>query len=172
MDPQEVIRIIREAGHVKRCHTLPHHGSYNIAEHSWQAAMLLLHLHPNPSLDLVKAVMFHDVAERYCGDMPAPTKWAHPKLAEAQEDAEVAVLTKLGLLNYPLSLNDLAWLSAVDKLELLLWAYDQEALGNLHVMPCLRALRTWFNNGNNLTPPEVLRFVESYSWKRNNDQLP
>ena len=128
----------REAGTVRRCHIVPHHGQYNIAQHSYGAVSLLLLLHPNPSLTLIKAVQWHDVAERWLGDIPAPAKWTHAELGEAYERAEEELLKCLGLFG---ELTDLevAWLKAVDTLELWLWCREEEALGNAAVTPMRRA---------------------------------
>lgn len=128
----------REAGTVRRCHIVPHHGQYNIAQHSYGAVSLLLLLHPNPSLTLIKAVQWHDVAERWLGDIPAPAKWTHTELGEAYERAEEELLKRLGLFG---ELTDLevAWLKAVDTLELWLWCREEEALGNTAVTPMRRA---------------------------------
>lgn len=129
----------REAGTVRRCHIVPHHGQYNIAQHSYGAVSLLLLLHPKPSLKLIKAVQWHDVAERWLGDVPAPAKWTHTELGEAYERAEEELLKRLGLFG---ELTDLevAWLKAVDTLELWLWCREEEeALGNAAVTPMRRA---------------------------------
>lgn len=124
----------REAGTVRRCHIVPHHGQYNIAQHSYGAVSLLLLLHPKPSLKLIKAVQWHDVAERWLGDVPAPAKWEHTELGEVYERAEAELLKRLGLFA---QLTDLEqeWLKAVDTLELWLWCREEEALGNAAVTP-------------------------------------
>lgn len=128
----------REAGTVRRCHIVPHHGQYNIAQHSYGAVSLLLLLHPNPSLTLIKAVQWHDVAERWLGDIPAPAKWTHTELGEAYERAEEELLKRLGLFAQ-LTDPEQAWLKAVDTLELWLWCREEEALGNAAVIPMRRA---------------------------------
>lgn len=132
------IAATREAGTVRRCHIVPHHGQYNIAQHSYGAVSLLLLLHPHPSLNLIKAVQWHDVAERWLGDVPAPAKWTHTELGEAYERAEEELLKRLGLFG---ELTDLevAWLKAVDTLELWLWCREEEALGNEAVTAMRRA---------------------------------
>ena len=128
----------REAGTVRRCHIVPHHGQYNIAQHSYGAVSLVLLLHPNPSLELIKAVQWHDVAERWLGDVPAPAKWSNPELGAAYEEAEERVLKRLGLFAQ-LTKEEVAWLKAVDTLELWLWCREEEALGNAAVTPMRRA---------------------------------
>lgn len=136
----DVVRLTatREAGTVRRCHIVPHHGQYNIAQHSYGAVSLLLLLHPAPSVDLIKAVQWHDVGERWLGDMPAPAKWENPELGRIYEAAEERVLRALDLLP-DLPEPDLQWLKAVDTLELWLWCREEEALGNSRVTPMREA---------------------------------
>lgn len=128
----------REGGAVRRCHIVPHHGQYNVAQHTYGAVSLLLLLHPEPSVDLIKAVQWHDVGERWLGDMPAPAKWENPALGEVYEAAEEEILDRLGLMP-DLTEEDRRWLKAVDTLELWLWCREEEALGNERVIPMRRA---------------------------------
>lgn len=123
------IKATREAGMVRRCHTLPHHGQYNIAQHSYGAVSLLLLLNRNPSLSLIKAVMWHDVGERWMGDIPSPAKKSNPQLRQFYEEVERRVLATLGLLP-GLMPDEQNWLKAVDILDLWFWCREEEALGN------------------------------------------
>ncbi len=126
------IQVTREAGTVRRCHLVPIHGSYNIAQHTYGAVSLLLLLNPRPSVDLIKAVMWHDVGERWLGDMPSPAKLINPQLRQVYEDAERRVVASLGLLP-GLMPDEQDWLLAVDILDLWLWAREEVALGNIAV---------------------------------------
>lgn len=132
------VKATREAGAVRRCHIVPHHGQYNIAQHSYGAVSLLLLLHPDPSLNLIKAVQWHDVGERWLGDMPAPAKWSNPELGRVYEAAEARVLKALDLLP-DLTRDEGRWLRAVDILDLLLWCREEAALGNTAVSRMLRS---------------------------------
>lgn len=123
------IQATREAGTVRRCHIVQHHGLYNMAQHSYGAASLLLLLHPAPSRELIKATLWHDVGERWLGDMPAPAKWENPTLGAVYEEAERQLLRRLGLLDF-ISEDDHLWLKAVDTLDLWLWCREEEALGS------------------------------------------
>ena len=38
------ILAVREGGKVKRCHNLPHHGQYNVAEHCYIVCMKLYYI--------------------------------------------------------------------------------------------------------------------------------
>lgn len=128
----------REGGTVRRCHGTPHHGLYNIAQHSFGAVTLLLLLHPAPSVDLIKAVQWHDVAERWLGDMPSPAKSTNPELARVYEETEARLLYQLGLLP-ELQQAEQHWLKAVDLLDLWLWAREEKHLGNQNVAGMLEA---------------------------------
>lgn len=160
------IQALREAGQVRRCHTLPHHGCYDVAQHSWNALGLLFYLHPSPSRALIFALLFHDAAERFCGDQPAQVGWARPELRKMQKAFEASVLQKMGL-DFPLDPDELLWLDALDKLELLLWCHDQEALGNRNVENCRKLLLNWFRE--NMIPGPIHDFIHTYQWERCNE---
>lgn len=116
----------REGGAVERCHATPHIGTYTNAQHCYGAVSLLLILHPNPSVDLIRAVQFHDVAERWLGDVPATGKGA---FRNEYEEAEARLQMDLDLMPL-LGEEDHNWLRAVDILDLWLWAREQLYLGN------------------------------------------
>jgi hypothetical protein len=113
----------REAGQVVRCHTVPRVPYYDVAQHTFGALNLLLLLHPGPSVDLIKAVQWHDVAERWTGDVPATAKWGNPALGEFLAERETDVLTRLEL-SVSLGEEDTRWLKAVDILDLWLWGRE------------------------------------------------
>lgn len=119
----------REAGAVERCHTIPHHGSYNTAHHSYGAVSLLLLLHPDPSLALIKAVQWHGCAGRWLADLPSPARWDYPDIENVYQMMEARILKGLGLLQ-ELDREDARWAQAVDMLDLWLWCREQEAMGN------------------------------------------
>lgn len=170
MDPSN-IQALREAGHVKRGHNLRFIGHYDVAQHSWQATMLLYCFHPNPSPALIKAVMFHDVGERYVGDLPAPAKFASEQLAEIHGDLELKALEVLGA-RVELTDEEAVWAKAVDCLELLLWCEDQLNMGNRHVVNCHHGLMLWFLNEARNLPSAIISFVDTYRWTRCDEQLP
>lgn len=119
------ITATREGGAVRRFHACNPTGlHYDVAQHSWGALNLLLLLHPCPSLVLVKAVQWHDVPERWTGDVPATAKWARPALKEQLEAMEEEVLRHYGLWVGRLLPADAGWLQAVDTLELWMWCRE------------------------------------------------
>lgn len=121
------ISAAREGGAVERCHATPHIGTYNNAQHCYGAVSLILILHPNPSVNLIRAVQFHDVAERWLGDVPATGKTG--PLRSEYEEAEAAIQMDLNLMPL-LDEEDHRWLRAVDLLDLWLWTREQLYYGN------------------------------------------
>lgn len=162
---------LREGSAVERAHTLPHHGSYSVGKHSYDATMLLFTLHPGPTMELVKALMAHDLGERWCGDVPAPTKWSDGELAKRLGILEKRCLAHLG---YDISLthDDALWLNAIDKLELLLWAKEQLALGNQNAIVIVANLLAWFKVSIKQIPKPVQEFITNHRWSRTPDVLP
>lgn len=156
----------REGGNVLRCHTVPHHGQYSVGKHSYDALSLLLLLHPGPSMNLVKAVLWHDCAERFVGDMPAPAKWLNQTLGEEYEKAEREAQEASGLKLPELTEEEQNWLTAVDRVELLLWAEEQSALGNRHIQGLMTASWGWLTQNAAKVPAEVRDFVEGFIWRR------
>jgi len=155
------IKTAREASTTRRCHILPHHGDHTIGQHTYGAVTLLLILMPHPSMALVRALMFHDTAERWLGDMPATAKAAFPGLGAIYEEAERAVLKKLDMVP-PLTPVEEEWLKAVDTLDLYLWAREQMRMGNQELTDlrdkCSEAIVGRRLNGK--LPPEVWEYFQ------------
>ena len=152
-----------------RCHTVPHHGSYSVAEHSWHATILLYQLHPDPSPALIRAMLTHDVAERFLGDLPAQAKWENPDLDLAYHMVEKRVMANLGEPLVGLKPDEQIWLYAIDKLECFLWCQDQRAMGNQHTQPMMQLLWEWFEKAGEGLPHSIREFLETYKWSRSNE---
>lgn len=129
--PAQRARYAREAGYVRRVHTMPVVGpEYNDAVHSYNAVSLLLVLHPGPSVRLIRRLLWHDAGERIAGDIPHPAKKQKPEMAASYEDLERRALEKYGLLSSGLTDEEEVWEHAMDMLEFWMWCRDQTALGN------------------------------------------
>jgi hypothetical protein len=144
-------KVTREGGHVRRCHTFQHLGEYSVGKHSYDALSLLLILHPGCSKNLMMAVLWHDVAERFVGDMPRPAAWISPELGEQYKLAE-SKARKLTKLPEPvLTSEEKVWLETVDLLEFWIWCAEQRQLGNSGCNPMLakvaRILWDGFDSG-------------------------
>lgn len=132
------------AGATERCHALPHHGSYSVAAHSWGVAMLLWYIWPERFHVLGVHALAHDVPELWTGDIPSPTIRSlgiEEKLGLVEE----AVFRRLELPCYvtDLSPEDRQRLLFCDRLEFMLWAHDQQDLGNRRMEQCLHKVRQY-----------------------------
>lgn len=156
----------REAGSVQRCHTLPHHGEYNNAMHCHGMVQLLLLLHPRPTIEMVTAITWHDAGERWVGDLPAPAKWYNEALAEAHHSAERRAQRLWGMATTALNDEEQSWLSGLDKLELLLWALEQEALGNRVATQVRVVVRNWFKEQDDQVPDKIRDLALEIQWER------
>ena len=123
---------MRHSGMVRRWHTRQYvNGGQDIAQHTWHAVVLLLALYPLASRDLILALLYHDVAERVLGDIPAPAKWNNPVLAREFERVEDETLLLLGVgYTKKLTPAERAWLAWIDRLEYMYFALDQVRMGN------------------------------------------
>lgn len=165
------VRIIklRECSKVERCHTIPHHGSYTDGQHSYDAVMLYLALCPRPSLKVVRAILAHDLGERWTGDAPAPLKWADGELSKRLHQIEARCLFHIGE-QFTLDPEEVTWLKAVDSLDLWLWAHEQMAMGNANAATILGNLNAHFMRER--LPEEVVAFIKDYQWTRTPDVIP
>lgn len=120
------VQATREAGAVQRFHVARHTRNYDVAQHTFGALNLLLILHPNPSIELVRAVMWHDVAERWTGDIPATAKWMSEELKAGSDRLEARILGHLGL-EQKLNEEEERWLKAVDTLDAWLWCRENSS---------------------------------------------
>jgi hypothetical protein len=123
MNNIQKILAMREGGSVKRHHTYKIMGEDTVGNHTFNMLNLLLTLHPAPSSNLIKAVLWHDIAERFTGDVPSPAKKSLA-IKEALLQAEDSVNEKLGI-KVDLSENEQSWLHGVDKLEYFLFLHEQ-----------------------------------------------
>lgn len=165
------ILALREGGQTQRCHTMQYHGAYNVAMHTHNMMTLLLELWPKnsvPSYNLIKACQFHDVAERWMGDIPTTAKLADYKLKLAMNALEDKVLEALGIGDIYINLTETEaeWLDAIDLLELFMWAHDQYKLGNAIVGNMILQIRKIFESNWEEYPIEVQNFIENYQWER------
>lgn len=124
---------IREAAAVKRCHVVRTIGEHTIAEHSYHVAMLCWKLcDMEPSANLLKAALFHDLAEVVTGDIPATMKWSSPEMRDLI-DGEEYKFNRINKLEISLSQQEELVLKWADGLELAWFCVDQLMLGNRRV---------------------------------------
>lgn len=167
MEVRTIIRM-REGGHVKRCHCFPHHGHYDVAQHTFHMLLLLDALHPDPPRELYTAILRHDLLERWTGDSPAAIKRISVGFAQALKVVEKKVesLSEIDRKDVESS-----WIKALDNLEFFMWCDDQIALGNRVAEDKKMEVDLWFRQNWPALPAEVQEFLEEYRWERTKDDF-
>ena len=113
-------------GSTRRYHTEGVAIQQDVAQHTWRVQVILLHLWPNASPELLKAALYHDAAEGLTGDIPAPVK-RDPALKAAIGTLERGFLAHLGLTDEcRLTDEEKARLKCADYLELVWTCSEQE----------------------------------------------
>lgn len=163
------VLMARECSHVERAHTLPHHGSYTNGQHSFDMMLLAYELMPVVTRNVMLAIMFHDLPERWTGDCPSPAKESDGELGKRLAQAESRIARKLGW-EVELTNDEREWVKALDRLELLLWAHDQVHMGNQNAVAVIGRLASWFMH--NRVPEPVARFIKDFKWTRTPEHLP
>lgn len=159
------VKATRESGQVERFHALPNVPKYTVAEHCYGVVSLLLLLHPNPSLNLIRACQFHDLPERWLGDLPAPAKWDYPELALAYGYAERDVFNQLELSDViALDGEELIWLKVLDVLELFQWSAELLEAGHKTLAPCAAACMERLDGIS--MPDELAEYWANYKQRR------
>lgn len=126
------IKFMREAGAVRRCHTVPIIGEYSVGVHVYNMLSMLRVLYPDAPVHLVWAILEHDAPERLTGDIPAPPKWFGVVNKDALAQIEHDILVDTVGYDHMIQLNkeEQGWLKALDIFELALFCRDQIMLGN------------------------------------------
>lgn len=117
------------SGFVHRWHTNPElaRTADRIDGHSGRVARIILHLHPAPSVNLLRAALTHDDGEIAVGDMKAPLKQARPDIAEALERIEAEAQAEIWGRWPVLSAEEDRWLQFADRLDAYMWALHHGA---------------------------------------------
>ena len=159
---------VRLGGRVERCHTIPHLGSYSNATHSWGVAALIYLLWPEEFATLGPVALFHDVPEALVGDVPSPMLNASSEVKEHFHRVEDLICAELRLPSeHVLGPQAYAKVKAADRLDLLLWCYDQERMGNTEASECRRELEI-FLAASGLPHPadKLLAWIQANGYPR------
>ena len=138
----------REAGQVKRFHTFPTITQQTVGEHTFNMLCMLFQFcvevrRQVPSTNLIQAVMYHDIGERWVGDVPATARWHNEEFKSVVDNYEEKLRNKMGF-SVQLTDEETRILKFLDSLDCLLWAVHEENLGNKYASEiqkrCLGAL--------------------------------
>lgn len=157
------IKFMREAASVRRCHTVMHQDpAYNIGLHSFNMLAMLRILRPEASIDLVWAIIEHDLPERLTGDFPAPVKWTGVVDSHELGELESDIIKALSLSDSVAYLSevDARWLRGLDMLELYLWSLDQINLGNRNLYVMKNRIEKYLKKNPLLMPKEIQYIIQ------------
>lgn len=171
----DIIYAVREGGAVERCHTIPHTRPYTVAAHSWGVAVLLHQIfsgHPR-YYEALELALFHDVPERWTGDLPAPIKHNNKEVSNAIMNVDQAVAQWLDIPSEHEASEDAFYIFKLcDLLELYLWAQEEMAMGNQNALSVHHQLQAWFAEmeRKHELPSMFYTYVKTLDWRRASDQ--
>ncbi len=110
-----------ESGYVERWHTNKHVPAQTTGQHSFGMLQLLIILHPNPSANLMQAIIRHDLHESFFGDSPHAAKNEYPSIRVFEEHAQRIFEKENGLKKLELRDEDKLWLKLLDQLEVIFY---------------------------------------------------
>ncbi len=167
----ENVAMRREAGAVTRWHLIPHIGVDTVANHTWNATMLLLELMPGASRELIIYMLNHDVTERWIGDIPASSKGMFPLISQGVKVAEEWLENKFDIPSAGhLTEQDRQWARAIDALESIIWCCEQQQIGNQLVGNALKSLEDWLLR-DHCVPAPIRFFYQNYKGQRTADYI-
>lgn len=131
-------------GQVVRKHTMENIRAENVGEHTWGVIMLLMVAWPKVPVKILVCAQVHDAGERATGDMPGPTKWANPKMAElmdALETTHIYFSLPTHVTDHYTEMSDSEWavIEFFDRAEFCVSMARERRLGNTYAM-------TYFKN--------------------------
>lgn len=130
---QHSLNPLRDMAMTRRMHIKRVIKEQTVAEHSYHVAMLCWKLCDHePSEKLLKAALFHDLAESFTGDAPAPIKWLS-KVIKGEMDQLEDEFNKFFGLELSLSPKEALVLKWADSLELMWHCVDEMNMGNRNV---------------------------------------
>jgi len=158
-----------EGGMVKRCHTVDYHGTYTNSQHTFNMLLIYNALHPNPQEETMQAIMYHDLAERYTGDLPAPSLIEFPDLRDSIKKVEAHCRAVMGA-DFEISEEEANWLYCIDKIEHWMWAKRQLLMGNQLVGAHVRKLDVIIGKLN--IPAPLAGLILYYDHQQGDDGIP
>ena len=129
----EKIKAAREGADVQRFHTSRTIRTNTVGLHSFNMLSMLRILYPDdPPIELVWAILEHDIPERWIGDTPAPAKWWGILNKEAELNTEVMLTEEIfgEFHGWTKNTELIRWLRGLDILECICEIKDELLMGN------------------------------------------
>jgi len=134
------IKNILNSGGVVRFHQQVGVTKQQNSEHQWGVALIVQHLNPNCSKDLILAALTHDAAESYTGDSPFPVKKDHPELSAILRKLEMQ-WEKENNINFNLTDEEKVTLKLADSLEGMWYCLQRYKCGEKNALTPFTAWR-------------------------------
>jgi len=126
---KDTIQFIAAGAEVTRYHTVFTFNNETVGHHSHGVAMMVLMMKPDASASLLKAALYHDLAEQVVGDIPSPAKRQFG-LGERLDKLELAVIAEAGIENPKLTDEEARMLKLADIAQGALFCARELSLGN------------------------------------------
>jgi 5'-deoxynucleotidase YfbR-like HD superfamily hydrolase len=126
---RKTIDFIVAGSEVVRYHTVTTLQRETVGHHSHGVACLVLLLEPEPTADLLKAALVHDLAEQATGDIPSPAKREYG-IGEQVDELERRLINESGLKFPFLTAQDKRVLKLADIAHGALFCVREMSLGN------------------------------------------
>lgn len=119
-----------KAGMVTRLHTQQTIADYTVANHTFNMLLLADWMYyGKPSLNLMRAILYHDLHELHTGDIPHPVKQI-PFLKGPIEKYETEINSLMETTPPTLSPEEQQALQLIDLQELIMFISNEKELGN------------------------------------------
>lgn len=128
MKPIVEAQLYRDAADTLRYHTQRTLRSQTVGAHSFNMLMLLNLIAPDSRKEVLQAIMFHDLPEKFTGDVPAPIKRASPALKVLMDELEMDL--KPLYRDFNLTPEEHALVKWVDLMELAMFGLEELKMGN------------------------------------------
>ena len=128
------------ADYVQRWHNKPYVPPQTTGQHVAGMLALCRVLHPNPSVELLLAIIDHDKHEYTFGDIPYSAKRKYPEIKAIESNEQRDFYEAMDLEMPVLSEMDIAWLKYLDQLEARSYVSAFCDTNNAHVEKLFREL--------------------------------
>lgn len=131
---KDTIQFIAAGADVSRYHTVFTFNNETVGHHSHGVAMMVLMMKPDASASLLKAALYHDLAEQIVGDIPSPAKRQFG-LGQRLDKLELAIIEEAGIENPALTDEEARILKLADIAQGALFCAREIQLGNVRLIP-------------------------------------
>ena len=138
---------------VRRYHTLTTLQVETVGHHSHGVAVICLLLDPRASASLLKAALYHDLAEHVTGDIPSPAKRIYG-IGEQVSSLEEGLLSLNGLSMPELTEDEQRTLKLADIAQGALFCLREIELGNLRMRTVYDRYLSYYDGLGLQTPEE------------------